>query len=138
MKGTYNCTVTIDIPNGDVNNNGTIDKVVIEDIKYSTFNNSGTIKSLIVKDNNGSRIVNKSQGKIENIEIINAVKNLQIKNDGKINKVTSNAENVKIQNNGTIDTVDGSHKPTIDGTAPDDTGQREIKINSIQIVNSEK
>ncbi|MCC0688968.1 MULTISPECIES: cell wall-binding repeat-containing protein [unclassified Clostridioides] len=138
MKGTYNCTVTIDIPNGDVNNNGTIDKVVIEDIKYSTFNNSGTIKSLIVKDNNGSRIVNKSQGKIETIEIINAVKNLQIKNDGKINKVTSNSENVKIQNNGTIDTVDGSHKPTIDGTAPDDTGQREIKINSIQIVNSEK
>ncbi|MGX9755467.1 cell wall-binding repeat-containing protein [Clostridioides difficile] len=138
MKGTYNCTVTINIPNGDVSNSGIIDKVVIEDIKYSTFTNSGTIKSLLIKDNNGSRIVNNSQGKIENIEVDSIVKNLHIKNGGKINKVTSNAENVKIQNNGTIDTVDGSHKPTIDGTAPDDIGRPEIKVNSIQIVNSEK
>ncbi|KAK2333061.1 hypothetical protein XC52_00075, partial [Clostridioides difficile] len=46
LNGTYTKTVTINMPNGDVNNYAKVDDLVIDDVKDGTFVNYGKITNL--------------------------------------------------------------------------------------------
>ena len=71
FDGTYTQTITIDMPNGDINNFGKIDgSFIINNIKNNTLVNKGDINQIDVYSKNGCRIENQSSGDIWLITIL--------------------------------------------------------------------
>ena len=138
LYGDYTKTVTINMPNGDVVNNNSIENVVIDDIKDGTFINKGNLNNLILNDTNGSSVLNDKNGRIKNIKVeVNATEvnianngkidnvniesgasNIILDNKGSITNVKNNAEDTEIKNDGTINKVEGNKEPVIDGNKP--------------------
>ncbi|HFL3605254.1 TPA: cell wall-binding repeat-containing protein [Clostridioides difficile] len=120
--GSFTGKITVNMPNGDINidsKTNLSDELVIEDIKNNTLNNEGSIDSISVYDGNGCRINNKEDGDIWLLTIADNAKNVNIVNDGQINKVNNRVSDTIIKNNGKINTVSGSEEPSISGKKPD-------------------
>ena len=118
LNGTYTKTVTINMPNGDVNNYAKVDDVVIDDVKDGTFINYGKITNLKVNDKNGAKIENNSKGEIGSLTVASGASQVKVTNGGKITTVTNNSKGTTIDNKGTISTVKGDNSPSISGNNP--------------------
>ena len=100
IKGDCTGTVTVDTPNANIENSGTIGTLVVENGKNTT-------------------VTNASGGKIDKVEVDSSSENVKIENNGKIDKFENNASGTNIDNNGTISKpVTGTTTPTIDGNKP--------------------
>ncbi|MCC0784435.1 cell wall-binding repeat-containing protein [Clostridioides sp. ES-S-0108-01] len=122
LIGNFTDKITVNMPNGDINidsKSNLSNELVIEDIKNDTLNNEGSIDSISVYDGNGCRINNKEEGDIWLLTIADNAKNVNIVNDGQINKVNNSVSDTIIKNNGKINTVSGSEEPSISGKKPD-------------------
>ncbi|WP_227863254.1 cell wall-binding repeat-containing protein, partial [Clostridioides sp. ES-S-0049-02] len=118
LNGTYTKAVTINMPNGDVNNYAKVDDVVIDDVKDGTFVNYGKITNLKVNDKNGAKIENNSKGEIGSLTVASGASQVKVTNGGKITTVTNNSKGTTIDNKGTISTVKGDNSPSISGNNP--------------------
>ncbi|WP_227855837.1 cell wall-binding repeat-containing protein, partial [Clostridioides sp. ES-S-0048-02] len=118
LNGTYTKAVTINMPNGDVNNYAKVDDVVIDDVKDGTFINYGKITNLKVNDKNGAKIENNSKGEIGSLTVASGASQVKVTNGGKITTVTNNSKGTTIDNKGTISTVKGDNSPSISGNNP--------------------
>ncbi|RDY23255.1 hemagglutinin, partial [Romboutsia maritimum] len=118
LNGKFTKTITIDMPNGDVINNATVEDIIIEDVKNGTFVNNGTISAMTVKDANGCKIENGKDGKIINVEIVKGAKNVDFKNKGTVDKIDNDSSSTDIDNKGKIEKVTGDREPSISGTKP--------------------
>ncbi|MCC0660872.1 cell wall-binding repeat-containing protein [Clostridioides sp. ZZV14-6154] len=128
FDGTYTQTITIDMPNGDINNFGKIDgSFVINNIKNNTLVNKGDINQIDIHSKNGCKIENQSSGDIWLITILKDAKNVYIENDGDIIKISNSSSDVTLKNYGSVDTISGNkelaivgNKPRINNTIEDD------------------
>ncbi|HBE9250817.1 TPA: cell wall-binding repeat-containing protein [Clostridioides difficile] len=128
FDGTYTQTITIDMPNGDINNFGKIDgSFIINNIKNNTLVNKGDINQIDVYSKNGCRIENQSSGDIWLITILKEAKNVYIENDGDIIKISNSSNDVTLKNYGSVDKISGNkelaiigNKPRINDTIEDD------------------
>ncbi|MFL8757109.1 cell wall-binding repeat-containing protein, partial [Clostridioides sp. GD02376] len=118
LNGTYTKTVTINMPNGDVNNYAKVDDAVIDDVKDGTFINYGKITNLKVNDKNGAKIENNSKGEIGSLTVASGASQVKVTNGGKITTVTNNSKGTTIDNKGSISSVKGDNSPTISGNSP--------------------
>lgn len=119
LEGEYSQEITINLPNGEVNNKGDITgNIVIKNIKDGTLTNEGRINGIDIYDNDGCRIENKSSGEIWLVTIFSSAKDVYIKNDGDITKITNDCSSVNIKNAGQINTVNGIKEPIISGNRP--------------------
>lgn len=118
LNGTYTKTVTINMPNGDVNNYAKVDDVVIDDVKDGTFINYGKITNLKVNDKNGAKIENNSKGEIGSLTVASGASQVKVTNGGKITTVTNNSKGTTIDNKGSISSVKGDNSPSISGNNP--------------------
>ncbi|GAA0127471.1 hypothetical protein UT300019_33760 [Clostridium sp. CTA-19] len=125
LNEAHTGNITIDMPNGDVINNGDLQgKVIIDDIKDGTFLNKGKVKDITVNDINGAAIANIEKGKISKITVGDKTKlsvsgkiseviidgkeaNLKLIEKSEIEKLemNENSKGSKIENNGKIKTV---------------------------------
>ncbi|HFL2404049.1 TPA: cell wall-binding repeat-containing protein [Clostridioides difficile] len=134
LEGLYTQTITVNMPNGELTNKGTLDGTVkIMDIKNGTFINEGDINDIDIYDPNGCKIENKSGGDIWVLTISSSAKDVNIENKGDISKVTNNSTSVIIRNSGNIDTLSGINAPAISGNKPrvDDTDKDEKRASGI-------
>ncbi|MFL8712003.1 cell wall-binding repeat-containing protein [Clostridioides sp. GD02377] len=121
FDGIFGGKITLNMPNSDVNNKGTIEKEVeIKDLKKETLTNEGYINDITVYDNNGLKIDNRIDGEINRLTFINDAEDVLVDNSGKIYRITNNAKNVTIKNSGRIDILDGSRYPAMSGKSPEE------------------
>ncbi|EMM8012349.1 cell wall-binding repeat-containing protein [Clostridioides difficile] len=119
FSGEYTQSITLNIPNGEVNNTGDITgDIILKNIKDGTLINKGRINGIDIYDNDGSRIENEDNGEIWLITILSDAKDVYIKNDGDITKISNNSQSTNIKNTGRINTVSGSKEPVISGNRP--------------------
>ncbi|CZR98304.1 N-acetylmuramoyl-L-alanine amidase LytC precursor [Clostridioides difficile] len=103
IKGDCSKTVTVDMPNGEVNNYATLVNVIVRNIGEGGFNNHDTITILSVRDKNGRVIENTRNSDIETMMILASANDTKLINDGYIGKLIDNSSNSDITNHGTID-----------------------------------
>lgn len=118
FSGEYSQTVTVNMPNGDINNSGDMNDIIIKSIKAGTLTNTGKINGIDIYDNNGCRIENEYNGEIWLITVLGEAKDVYIKNDGEITKIVNYCSSVNIRNSGRINTVNGNKEPAISGNQP--------------------
>lgn len=119
FDGIFKKTITIDMPNGDVNNFGEIsDDIRINNIKKNTLTNEGSIQGIDIYSKNGCKIENKSDGDIWLITIVSEARGVYIVNDGDISKISNSCSDVIIKNSGKINLVTGTEEPAISGKKP--------------------
>ena len=100
LKGDCTGTVTVETPNANIENSGSIGTLVVENGKNTT-------------------VTNTSGGKIDKVEVDSSSENVKVENNGKIDKVENNANGTNIENNGTISKpITGTEKPNIEGNKP--------------------
>ncbi|EIS9207799.1 TPA: cell wall-binding protein Cwp5 [Clostridioides difficile] len=103
IKGDCSKTLTVDMPNGEVNNYATLVNVIVRNIGEGGFNNHDTITILSVRDKNGRVIENTRNSDIDTLMILASANDTKLINDGYIGKLIDNSSNSDITNNGTID-----------------------------------
>ncbi|HBH3650950.1 TPA: cell wall-binding repeat-containing protein [Clostridioides difficile] len=119
FDGIFKKTITIDMPNGDVNNFGEIsDDIRINNIRKNTLINEGSIQGIDIYSKNGCKIENKSDGDIWLITIVSEARGVYIVNDGDISKISNSCSDVIIKNSGKINLVTGTEEPAISGKKP--------------------
>ncbi|MCC0631272.1 cell wall-binding repeat-containing protein [Clostridioides sp. ZZV15-6388] len=119
FDGIFKKTITIDMPNGDVNNFGEIsDDIKINNIRKNTLLNEGSIQGIDIYSENGCKIENKSDGDIWLITIASEARGVYIVNDGDISKISNSCSDVIIKNSGKINLVTGTEEPAISGKKP--------------------
>ncbi|MDO0469776.1 cell wall-binding repeat-containing protein [Clostridioides difficile] len=119
LSGEYSQSITINMPNGDINNSGDINRTLtLKDIKDGTLINSGYINQMDISDDNGCKIENENDGQIWLITIFSSAKDVNIRNNGTITKIDNNSSSTNIRNSGKIDTVSGNKEPGISGNEP--------------------
>ncbi|MGG7164522.1 cell wall-binding repeat-containing protein [Clostridium ihumii] len=132
LNGNFSGEIKVDMPKGDVINNGELKgKVNLNEIKSGTLLNNGTIHNIEVNDKTGSSIVNGKNGVVNKLtigekvktyisgnvkEIVVEGKKSEVKLGGEINSVKVNGEeaSVKIEKKSKIRNVEitGSAKGT--------------------------
>ncbi|MGL4730968.1 MAG: cell wall-binding repeat-containing protein [Clostridium sp.] len=125
LDGKHSGKITIDMPNGDVINNGELKgKVIVENVKDGTFINKGRVEHITVNDKDGASIVNMDKaimskvivgekanlfvaGKIEEVIVDGKEANLKIAEKSNIENisVTKKAIGSKVENKGKIKKV---------------------------------
>ncbi|MGL4730681.1 MAG: cell wall-binding repeat-containing protein [Clostridium sp.] len=125
LDGKHSGKITIDMPNGDVINNGELKgKVIVENVKDGTFINKGKVENITVNDKDGASIVNMDKaimskvtvgekvnlsvaGKIEEVIVDGKEVNLKIAKKSNIENVsvTEKVIGVKVENSGNIENV---------------------------------
>ncbi|EQE76548.1 cell wall binding repeat 2 family protein [Clostridioides difficile CD51] len=119
LYGEYSQSITINMPNGELNNTGDISKtLILKDIKDGTLTNSGYINQMDISDDNGCKIENENNGQIWIVTIFSSAKDVNIRNDGTITKIDNDSSSTNIRNSGKIDTVSGNKEPGISGNKP--------------------
>ena len=100
LKGDCTGTVTVETPNANIENSGSIGTLVVENGKNTT-------------------VTNTSGGKIDKVEVSSSSENVKVENKGTITQVENNATGTTIENNGTISKpVTGTEKPSVEGNKP--------------------
>lgn len=121
LSGSTSKNIEVNAPNATLNNSGSLDKLTLTNIAKGSLNNSGEIKTLDVKKD---------------------VKDYVIKNNGKIGSLTCDKENVKVDNKGTIDKINGSSQNlgggdiSIDHVTPPELDK--IAIESLNVIDDNK
>ena len=87
LSGSTNKNIIIDSPNSSISNSGNINKLDIKNVAKGSFYNSGDIKTLNIGNN---------------------VKGYVVRNSGKISSLNCNENNVKLDNTGTVDKINGT------------------------------
>ncbi|MCI0946055.1 cell wall-binding repeat-containing protein [Clostridioides difficile] len=119
FDGVYRQSITINMPNGDVDNLGEINGTIeIRNIKNNSLVNRGSIQDLDISTENGCKIENESSGEIWLITILSNAKGVYIINNGDITKISNSSSDVIIKNSGDIDIITGSEEPAISGRKP--------------------
>lgn len=119
FDGVYRQSITINMPNGDVDNLGEINGTIeIRNIKNNSLVNKGSIQDLDISTENGCKIENESSGEIWLITILSNAKGVYIINNGEITKISNSSSDVIIKNSGDIDIITGSEEPAISGRKP--------------------
>nr|UWI49384.1 cell wall-binding repeat-containing protein [Clostridioides difficile] len=119
FDGEYRQSITINMPNGEVNNLGEISGTMeIRNLKNNSLVNKGSIQDLDISTENGCKVENESSGEIWLITILSNAKSVYIVNNGDITKISNNSSDVIIKNSGNIDTITGSEEPAISGRKP--------------------
>ena len=122
LKGDCTGTVTVETPNANIENSGSIGTLVVENGKNTT-------------------VTNTSSGKIDKVEVDSSSENVKVENNGKIDKVENNASGTNIENNGTISKpITGTTTPNVEGNKPGGGSSSsggivtpEVKVESIKI-----
>ncbi|WP_158534740.1 cell wall-binding repeat-containing protein [Romboutsia maritimum] len=131
--GTYNSTITIDMPNGLFTNKAEIDELRINSIKKGNCTNSGIIDMLKIYDKNECKIVNTRDGKIETLIVDKNSKNVSIENRGTINTIENNVVNTEINNLGCIENLVGREDAEIEGNKPLNLDLKDMYVTSIEV-----
>ncbi|EGT4533342.1 TPA: cell wall-binding repeat-containing protein [Clostridioides difficile] len=119
LLGEYSESITINLPNGKINNTGNITKdIIIKDIKEDAFINNGYINYIDIYDENGFELKNEDGGEIWIITVFDNAKSIKISNYGDINKIINDSSDTIIKNSGDIDVIDGDKEPAISGNKP--------------------
>ncbi|MGL4731179.1 MAG: cell wall-binding repeat-containing protein [Clostridium sp.] len=95
LDGKHSGNITIDMPNGDVINNGELKgTVLVEDIKDGTFLNKGTVEHMIIKDTNGASIVSGDKATVKKVTIKDKA---QVSMIGKMSEVVVDGKGAKVK-----------------------------------------